>query len=100
MKKSYSKIQQEVKELYEANGWDTDPTLLIVAMQEELGELCARWLVEHPGYEKSAGDTDPVEEEIGDLVNLILAFCNKQGIDFETAVRNTIKKRRRVQSRR
>lgn len=91
-----SKLQKEVKDLYKQNGWDTDPTLLLVAMQEELGELCARWLYEHPGYEKSskyAGDS--LEMEVGDLINLIIAFCNTQGIDFEKAVRQTIKKRRK-----
>jgi len=47
-----SAIQAKVKEFYEHNGWDTDPTLLLLAMQEELGELVGRWLAEHPGYEK------------------------------------------------
>ncbi len=91
-----SKLQKEVKELYEQNKWDTDPTLLLVAMQEELGELCARWFYEHPGYEKSSKHVeDSIEEEVGDLVNLIIAFCNTQNIDFEKAVRETIKKRRK-----
>lgn len=88
-------LQKKVKELYEHNGWNTDPTLLLLAMQEELGELAARWLVEHPGYEKSGGDTDPIPEEVGDLVHLILAFCNTQGINFEEWVENTIRKRRK-----
>ena len=96
MKRSFPKIQEEVRKLYKDNGWDTDPTLLIVAMQEELGELCARWLAEHPGYEKSTKETDPIEEETGDLINLILAFCNTQGIDFEEAVRATIRKRKKL----
>jgi hypothetical protein len=47
-----SKLQKEVKDLYEQNNWDTDPTLLLVAMQEELGELCARWLYELPVTKK------------------------------------------------
>jgi NTP pyrophosphatase (non-canonical NTP hydrolase) len=87
-------LQRKVKELYKKNGWKTDPTLLLVAMQEELGELCARWLVQHPGYKKSASDTDPLPEEVGDLIHLILAFCNTQNIDFEKAVLNTINKRK------
>lgn len=95
MKKSFLKIQEEVRKLHKDNGWKTDPTLLLVAMQEELGELCARWLAEHPGYEKRIDETDPIEEEIGDLIHLILAFCNAQGVDFEEVVRATIKKRRK-----
>lgn len=88
-------IQARVEELYEHNNWDTDPTLLLLAIQEELGELTARWLAEHPGYEKSLEDTDPIPEEIGDLVHLILAFCNTQGINFEECVGATIEKRRK-----
>ena len=64
-------------------------------MQEELGELVARWLAEHPGYEKSAEDTDPIPEEIGDLICLILAFCNTQDINYEKCVEATIKKRKK-----
>ena len=66
-----------------------------LAMQKELGELAARWLAEHPGYEKSIEDTDPVFEEIGDLLHLVLAFCNTQGINSEDCVKATIEKRRK-----
>lgn len=85
--------QQKVKKLYKDNGWDTAPELLLIAMQEELGEISGRFLAEHPGYKKSLGNTDPIPEEIGDLLTLIFAFCNKKGIDPEEWVNNTIKKR-------
>lgn len=88
-------IQKKVKDLYKHNGWKTDPTLLLLAMQEELGELAASWLAEHPGYEKPAVDTDSIPEEVGDLVHLILAFCNTQGINFEECVEATIAKRKK-----
>lgn len=91
--KKFSKIQEEVRKLYENNGWHTDPTLLLLAMSEELGELAGRWLAENPGYKKSIKDTDPIPEEVGDLLNLILAFCNTQNLDFEDCVRSTIRKR-------
>jgi NTP pyrophosphatase (non-canonical NTP hydrolase) len=92
-KKKIISIQEEVKKLYKHNNWKADPTLLLLAIQEELGELVGRWLAEHPDYEKSMESTDPIPEEVGDLIHLILAFCNIQGIDFEEQVRNTIKKR-------
>lgn len=92
-KKIKPKIQNDVKNLYTNNGWDTDPTLLLLAMTEELGELAARWLAENPGYKKSIKNTDPIPEEVGDLITLILAFCNTQNIDFEECIRKTIKKR-------
>jgi len=94
MKKDIPELQQKVKDLYQKNKWDTEPILLLLAMQEELGELCARWLAEHPGYKKNISDTDPVPEEIGDLIHLILAFCNTQNINFEKEVLNTINKRK------
>jgi len=86
------KIQEEVGQLYKHNGWKTDPTLLLLAMTEELGELSGRWLAENSGYKKSTERTHPIPEEIDDLVNLIYAFCNTQNINFEECVRNTIKK--------
>jgi hypothetical protein len=63
-------------------------------MQEELGELAARWLAEHPGYKKDLIDTNPIEDDVGDLAQLILAFCNSQGINFEDCVKQAVKKRR------
>ena len=93
MKNTKPKIQQEVQKLYETNGWHTDPTLLLLAMTEELGELAGRWLAENSGYKKSIKNTDPIPEEVGDLLNLILAFCNTQDLDFEECIRNTIRKR-------
>lgn len=86
-------LQNKVADMYKNNGWDTAPELLLIAMQEELGEISGRFLAEHPGYKKSLGDTDPISEEIGDLITLIFAFCNKMNIDPEEWVNNTIKKR-------
>lgn len=86
-------VQQKVAEMYKHNGWDTAPELLIIAMQEELGEISGRFLAEHPGYKKSIKNTDPIPEEIGDLITLIFAFCNKMNIDSEEWLNNTIKKR-------
>lgn len=94
MNDNIPELQKQVQNLYKRNNWETEPTLLLVAMQEELGELCARWLAEHPGYKKSIEDTDTIPEEVGDLIHLILAFCNTQNINFEKAVLNTIKKRK------
>ncbi|MBN2101210.1 hypothetical protein JW710_05005 [Candidatus Dojkabacteria bacterium] len=95
MKPSCSRIQKEVADLYTHNNWKTEPTLLLLAMQEELGELSSRWLAEHPGYKKDIITTDPIEEEIGDLGQLILQFCNRKEVDFEQCVRESIKKRRK-----
>ncbi len=86
-------LQLKVKKMYKDNGWNTEPELLLLAMQEELGEICARFLAEHPGYKKNIKNTDPIPEEIGDLLTLIFAFCNKTGINPEEWVENTIKKR-------
>lgn len=85
--------QKRVSELYKLNDWDTKPELLIIAMQEELGELASRFLAENPGYEKDINKTHPIPEEVGDLLTLILAFCNKTGIDASTSIQNTINKR-------
>ncbi len=46
-------LQQKVAEMYKDNGWNTTPELLLIAMQEELGEISGRFLAEHPGYKKT-----------------------------------------------
>lgn len=86
-------LQKKIKNMYKDNGWDTAPELLLIAIQEELGEISGRFLAEHPGYKKGLGDTDPIPEEVGDLITLIFAFCNKMDIDPEKWVNNTIQKR-------
>lgn len=85
--------QLKIKKLYEKNGWDTDPELLLIAMQEELGEVSARFLAENPKYKKSIGHLGSMSEEVGDLLSLLFAFCNKMGIDAKESVDRTITKR-------
>lgn len=85
--------QLKIKELYEKNGWDTDPELLLIAMQEELGEVSARFLAENPKYKKSIGHLGSMSEEVGDLLSLLFAFCNKMGIDAKESIDKTITKR-------
>jgi len=46
-------LQQKVAKMYKDNGWNTTPELLLIAMQEELGEISGRFLAEHPGYKKT-----------------------------------------------
>ena len=76
-------LQQKVAKMYKDNGWNTTPELLLITMQEELGEISGKLLAERSGYKKSLEDTDPMPEEIGDLLTLILAFCNKMNINPE-----------------
>ncbi len=90
---SLDELQEQVKKLYEKNGGNTPSELLLIAMQEELGEISARFLAEHPDYKKDIGHTHPLNEEIGDLITLILAFCNRNGINASEWVENTINKR-------
>jgi len=89
------KLQKQVQEMYTNNDWDTVPELLLIAMQEELGEIAGRFVAEHPDYKKSLNGTNPIPEEVGDLVTLILAFCNKMDIDAEEWVSNILQKRKK-----
>jgi len=87
-------IQEKVGDMYKKNNWNTEDFLLLIAMQEELGEIASRYLAEHPSYKKSLTNTSPIPEEIGDLLTLILAFCNKTNIDAEKWIMNAIDKRK------
>lgn len=88
-------IQNDIQALYKHNKWKTNSTLLIVAMTEELGELAARWLAEHPGYEKSLKNTDTIEDCVGDLGQLLLQFCNNQKLNFEECVKASLEDRKK-----
>lgn len=89
-------LQKQVKDLYKKYNYNKVPAeILLIAIQEELGETSASFLSNHPKYfkkTKNKRNEHTLEEEIGDLMFLILAFCNKQNIDCEKWVNNTIKK--------
>ena len=99
MTKEPSQIQKETKELYEDKEWKTDQMLLLLAMQEELGELTGAYLQSKDGYKKIERDGVSIKEEVGDLGNLLLAFCNAQNLDFDECVQSTIKKCRNRQEK-
>jgi len=86
-------IQNKVKKLRESRNWDTKPEHLLLAMQEELGELCASFLQNHSKYNKNSNvKSRELESEIGDLLQLLFAFANEMGIDCESGITSTIKK--------
>lgn len=83
--------QSEVKELRKHNGWQTDPKHLLLAMQEELGEVTASYLAKHDdNYRKNSKiERHNLSEELGDLLHLILAFANEMGIDLDKSLKKT-----------
>ena len=87
------KIQRKVKKLRKDKKWNTKPEHLLLAMQEELGELCASFLEHHTKYRKnSKRKPTKLDNEIGDVLFLLLSFASEMGIDCESCLNSTIKK--------
>jgi len=89
--------QELVRKLREHNGWKTDPKYLLLAMQEELGEVVASYLGDYDNkYRKNSKvKRYDLSKEMGDLLHLILAFANEMNIDLDKSLENTNKKIRK-----
>jgi NTP pyrophosphatase (non-canonical NTP hydrolase) len=87
-------VQEKVRKIREHNGWKTDPKHLLLAMQEELGEVVASYLSEHDDkYRKvSKEKRHELSKELGDLLHAIIAFANEMDIDIDKSLENTNKK--------
>jgi NTP pyrophosphatase (non-canonical NTP hydrolase) len=85
------KEQSEVKKLREHNGWKTDPKHILLAIQEELGEVTASYLANHDGdYRKNSKiKRHNLSDELGDLLHLIIAFANEMGVDLDKSLEKT-----------
>ena len=88
------KAQEQVRLIRKHNNWKTDPKYILLAMQEELGELVASYLAYHTDEYRKNSETAPhkLDEEFGDLLHLLLAFANEMEIDCEKSLENTNEK--------
>ena len=86
--------QEEVKAVRKHNNWKTDPKYLLLAMQEELGELVGSFLAYHDDKYRKNSKIKPhkLDEELGDILHLLIAFANEMEIDCEKSLEETNKK--------
>lgn len=86
---SLVELQRYVKDMTRERGFDNETVAQqFLLLLEECGELAR-------GARKSAGiafakdtSTSEVADEAADVLLMLLAICNKLGVDLEQAVRN------------
>lgn len=86
------KVQAEVAEFSGKCGLASDPVVRFLDFSSELGEL-SKELLKSSGYgERELCVTQAMEEEAGDCLFSLLAFCNAAGIDGEKALSGVLQK--------
>lgn len=58
----------------------------LLKLQEELGELTAEHL-RMSGRARGEADARALEDEAADVLGMLLIYCDRAGIDLETAMR-------------
>lgn len=76
--------QQELFEWQEAEFPDSTPELMLIGVQEEIGELGHAYLKQEQGIRK---DSDKVSEEammdaVGDTIVFLMQFCSRTDLDI------------------
>ena len=67
------------------HGIDRDRDWALLKLQEELGELTAEHL-RLTGRARGTADTTAQADEAADVLGMLLIYCDRAGIDLETAI--------------
>ncbi len=89
-------LQNYVKDLTKARGWDKNNDLeLFLLFSEEVGEL-ARAIRDYRGlYQEPGRDKTNLQEEFADVLSYLLDLANYFDIDLEEAMRKKEEKNAR-----
>lgn len=75
-----------ISDIYAAeHGIDRDRDWALLKLQEELGELTAEHL-RMSGRARGAADAGKLGDEAADVLGMLLIYCDRAGIDIETAM--------------
>ena len=75
-----------ISDLYAAeHSIDRDRDWALLKLQEELGELTAEHL-RLTGRARGTPDQDKLGDEAADVLGMLLLYCDRAGIDLETAM--------------
>lgn len=92
------RLQKQVADFIRERDWTQfheDPKNTLIALGAEVGELMEVYrftTVEEARKRAQTRQTD-VEDEVGDILYLILMFCEQNNIDLEKAFQQKAKKR-------
>ncbi|WP_339928800.1 phosphoribosyl-ATP pyrophosphohydrolase [uncultured Brevundimonas sp.] len=75
-----------ISDIYAAeHNIDRDRDWALLKLQEELGELTAEHL-RLTGRARGTPDKDKLGDEAADVLGMLLLYCDRAGIDLETAM--------------
>lgn len=75
-----------ISDIYAAeHGIERSADWALLKVQEELGELTAEHL-RMSGRARGAADAGKLGDEAADVLGMLLIYCDRAGIDLETAV--------------
>jgi NTP pyrophosphatase (non-canonical NTP hydrolase) len=95
---SLKDLQKRVAEFVETRNWrqfHNDPKGTLLALGGEVGELMElyRFTTEKEAQDRTTQRKEEVEDELGDILYILLMFCEENDIDLEQAFKNKEKKR-------
>ena len=75
-----------ISDIYaEQHGIDRSGDWALLKLQEELGELTAEHL-RMSGRARGVADAGKLGDEAADVLGMLLIYCDRAGIDLETAI--------------
>lgn len=96
MSRTIAELQAEVRAFSDARDWGRyhSPRNLAMALSVEAGELLELflWSEDEGPQPPVAGRQVKVADEVADVFMCLLNFCERSGIDLETALKNKLAK--------
>ncbi len=91
-------LQKRVADFVDARDWrqfHDDPKGTLLALGGEVGELQAifRLISTEEAKQRLTTHRDQIEDELGDILYILLMFCEENGIDLEAAFEHKEAKR-------
>jgi NTP pyrophosphatase (non-canonical NTP hydrolase) len=70
-------------------GWDQDPSLSLIGVMEELGELAHAHLKQRQGIRVNEDHIAKARDAIGDILIYMLDYCNRRNFDMQLILEET-----------
>lgn len=70
-------------------GWDQDPSLSLIGVMEELGELAHAHLKANQGIRINENHEAKRRDAIGDILIYLMDYCNRLNLDMQHILEET-----------
>lgn len=85
-------LQTRVAQTSHALGHSEDPTVILLFLLEELGEVSRAFLKERGHKQNNNRVMETFREEMGDLLYMLLRLAHATNVDLEESLEHTIQK--------